>query len=296
MFKFGIVILFLLGIVTPEVIAQTMSDKQEPNWMKKIPSQTNETFKYETVSSFGDSLNDAREKCFAILMANSGLANGVVIVVNNNSSETINKIYNNGKLTEEIRYDGMTSINSKSSEVSLQVLTIDEYWEYSPNLGYYLTVLYAKSKNNEKAMFDEVEITKSYGMRGIWRSAIIPGWGQFYKGSKIKGAVFLGGTAALAGGIIFSENKRTTYNRNIAESYNSELKRYYANKSSTMSNARNICIGGAVALYIYNLIDAAVAPGAKRIKVTKSKVARHHFSVSPTIKQNMTGMALTYNF
>lgn len=270
--------LFLLG---ETVSAQyRSSDRIKPRWIHKLPVPTNPSFKYEMISASAQSLDDARKICLAELIANSGLKNGVVAITDSKSSDHLSQVWNNGKLTEQIEYDRHTTTHAKYDAVKLYIENIAEYWELDRSGNYYVTRLYAKSELGQAPLFDNVEQTSHYGARGLWRSVIIPGWGQFHKGANLKGGLILGGCAALAGGIVFAENQRSDYSRKIARTHNQELINKYATKRDHFATARNICIGAAGALYIYNLIDAIAAPGANWLKVSKRDV---DYSFSPMI-------------
>lgn len=259
------------------------SEKIKPQWLHKLPKPTNSTFMYETVSASASSLDGAREKCLAELIVNSGLKNGVVAISNNQSSERLSQVWNNGKLTERIEYDSHTTTKAQYNAVKLYVENIAEYWERDRSGNYYLTKLYAKSELDKAPLFDNVELTSRYGARGLWRSVIIPGWGQFYKGSYLKGGLILGGCAALAAGIVFTENQRSDYARKITRTHNQGLINSYSTKRDHFATARNICIGAAAALYVYNLIDAIAAPGARRIIVKRRKSKGVNYSFAPVV-------------
>lgn len=262
------------------------SEKIKPQWLHKLPKPTNPSFMYETVSASAPTLDAARRQCLAELVANSGLKSGVVAVSDNKSSEHLRQIWNNGKLTEKIEYDSHTSTYTKYDTVKLYVENIAEYWEQDRNGNYFLTKLYAKSELGKAPLFDNVELTTRYGGHGFWRSAIIPGWGQFYKGSYLKGGFILGGCAALAGGIVFTENQRSDYANKITRTHNQSLINSYATKRDHFATARNICIGAAAALYLYNLVDAIAAPGARRIIVKRRKGNSFNYSLVPEISTN----------
>lgn len=85
------------------------------------------------------SLDNAREKCLAELIANSGLKNGVVAISDNKSSERLSQIWNNGKLTERVEYDSHTSTHAQYDAIKLLVENIAEYWEPGSSGNYYLT-------------------------------------------------------------------------------------------------------------------------------------------------------------
>ena len=127
-----------------------------------------------------------------------------------------------------------------------------------------------RSVDNTTPRFDDVRLTTNYGARGLWRSAIVPGWGQFYKGSYVKGGLILGGSVLLAGGIIYTENMRQDYMNKIAKTHNTGNIRSYKNSADNFAMGRNICIGTLAALYVYNVVDAIVAPGARRVIMRKN--------------------------
>lgn len=259
------------------------SEKIKPQWLHKLPKPTNPSFLYETVAVSAPSLDNAREKCLAELIANSGLKNGVVAISDNKSSERLSQVWSNGKLTERVEYDSRTSTHVQYDAVKLHVENISEYWERDRSGDYYLTKLYAKSELGKAPLFDNIELTTRYGARGLWRSAIIPGWGQFHKGANLKGSLILGGCAVLAAGIVFTENQRSDYIRKIAQTHDVNQIKDYSTKADHFATARNICIGAAAALYLYNLIDAVAAPGARRIVVHRRSAAGKTYSFAPTV-------------
>ena len=180
----------------------------------------------------------------------------------------------------------MVNSTIQGKPVTLHALVIDEYEERKGDGKIYLTTLYARSQIDAIPSFDNITVTDSYGARGLWRSAIVPGWGQFHKGANLKGGLILGGCAALAAGIVFTENQRSDYVRKIGKTHSAELKRTYATKRDHFATGRNICIGAIAALYVYNLIDAVAAPGARRIVVHPRSGGRGTYAFAPTILNN----------
>lgn len=258
------------------------SDNIKPQWLHKQPKPTNSSFKYEVISVSAKSLDEARNKCLTELISSSGLSRGVIVSSDYKSKEKLSQEWINGKLTERVDYNSRTDISAKSKESEIFVENIDEYWTCDNTGTYYLTKLYAKSELGRTPLFDNVELTTKYGAQGFWRSAIVPGWGQFYKGSYLKGGLILGGTVALAGGIILTENQRADYEKKINKTHDAEIKRSYATKRDNLATGRNICIGAAAALYVYNLIDAIVAPGARRV-VVNQRASGRSYAFLPTI-------------
>lgn len=271
-------LLFVGGTATGQVVS---SEKIKPQWLHKLPKPSNPSFMYETVSASASTLDAAREKCLAELIAGSGLKNGVVAISSNQSSEQLSQVWQNGRLEEKVTYDSRTTTHAQYEAVKLHVEEIAEYWTRDRSGDYFLTKLYAKSELGTVPLFDNLELTTRYGARGLWRSAIIPGWGQFHKGAYLKGGMILGGCALLAGSAVFLDNQRSDYARKIARTHNQELINSYATKRDHYAAARNICIGAAAALYVYNLIDAIAAPGARRIIVGKRR--NIDYSLSPAV-------------
>ena len=258
----------------------------KPHWAHKLPKPTNNSFNYELDFSVASSLDEAREKSLAGIIANSGFENGVVIVTDYTSKIIDSQVLEDGK-TKNVQQENV-EINShvQGNEVTLHVKDVAEYWERDASGTYHLTKLYAKSISKEAPSFDEVSPTTKYGARGFWRSMIIPGWGQFHKGANLKGGLMLGGTAVLAAGIVFTEGQRADFNKRMLQTYDVNMIRSYQTKRDNFATSRNICIGAAAALYLYNLIDAIAAPGAERIVVKRRDARGNNYVLAPSVSMN----------
>lgn len=286
---FGLLLALMPSLFGVTASAQPRaSEKIRPQWLHKLPEPTNSTFRYEVISAQGNSLDAAREKCLAELIAESGLKNGIVAVSDYQTKERVTQNWVNGRLTEHVDYETNTTTSAKGSETKLYVENIAEYWTRDNSGGYYLTRLYAKSELNQAPLFDNVELTTRYGARGLWRSAIIPGWGQFHKGANLKGGLILGGSALLVAGIVYTSNMRSDYTAKITKTHDANLKKAYATKRDNFTTGRNICIGALSALYIYNLIDAIVAPGARRVVVKHRNNRGQVYAFTPVVLDNAT--------
>ncbi len=295
--KYRYILLLILSLsFSGEVFAQyAKSEKIRPQWLHKQPKPSNATFVYETDYATGKSLDDARTKSLNGLIAASGFESGVVVISDYNSKTVDSKVYSNGKLSDYQIDAFEANSHVKGNEVQLHVKSVAEYWTRDINGTVNLTTLYAKSLNGTPN-FDDVELTTKYGARGLWRSAIVPSWGQFHKGSNLKGGLILGGTVVLVGGIIFTENQRADYVSKIAKTHDVDIKRTYATKRDHFATGRNICIGAVAALYIYNLIDAIVAPGARRVVVKKRPNGNTYAFVPTVLEDNAPGMAVAMTF
>ncbi len=264
--KILIVLLALLPIMSA---AQQKSDRLRPQWVKSLPKASNQTFDYIILSADGYALSDARQNCFSELIAATGLEKGVTTVTDYASSEGEVVLWDNDRKSEYVESSFSMKSIVKGKPVTIYGIKIDEYWERDDDGKIHLKTLYMRSQIDKEPVFDKVKVTSMYGANGLWRSAIVPGWGQLYKGDQLKGGLVLGGTAVLVGGIVATETIRSDYARKINESHNVDERKLFAKRIDQFSTTRNICIGALGALYVYNIVDAIVAPGAKRIVVKK---------------------------
>lgn len=296
--KIFVSIIMMLSLFSTIASAQnsTSSDNIKPQWLNKLPIPTNSTFKYEIVRAEASTLDAARNKCLAELISSSGLSHGIVVSSQYNSNEKLSQVWNNGKLTEQINYNTETTTSAKSKENEIFVESIDEYWTRDNSGNYFLTKLYAKSELDRAPLFDNIELTTKYGVQGLWRSAIVPGWGQLYKGSTLKGGLIMGGTVVTIGGIIYTETMRKDYMNKISKTHNTNNMRAYKTRADNFATGRNICIGALGALYVYNLIDAIVAPGARRV-VVKQRPNGNTYAFLPTLSTEgdpMMSVSITF--
>lgn len=262
--------------------AQNSSDKVKPQWMHSLPVPTNSTFIYEVVTTTSNNLTDARAKAETTLISDAGFKSGVLVVTDHKSTRTVKQQFVNGKLTETVDRDATTTNTAKGQEIMLHASFIDEYWTRDDAGQYHLHRLYAKSELGKMPLYDNVELTTRYGNDPkVWGMALIPGVAQFYKRSTLKGGLILGGTVTLIGGIIATESMRSDYINKIDKTHNADNKRTYKNRADNMATGRNICIGALGALYVYNIIDAIVAPGARRIITTPACSNEFSFQWAP---------------
>lgn len=259
------------------------SDRLRPKWMQKMPEPENPTFRYETWTAAAPTLDEARQKSLAELVSNSGLSDGVVVTSDTRSSDTLSQVWVNGRLEERAGHDMVTDIRMKTGESRLYVKNIAEYWKRDRSGNYTLSRLYAVSQLDRAPLFDNVRLTSRYGARGLWRSAIVPGWGQMHKGQTLKGSLILGGCAVLATGIAVTEVNRQICMTQVSQTHEAYQKRIYAARMNSFAISRNICIGAAAALYVYGLIDAVVSPGAQRVVVLHRELDGISLTAAPAV-------------
>lgn len=288
-----ILCLLLLAIVCCQsAFSQTVRDNRlKPKWVSESLKPTNSSYKfYVSYVEVNGGIEIARAQSKAELCRIVQREENITVVEefdtqsneyndNGSSVENINKVYN-------------LKVTSDGKIVDLNYIKLDEYWdEYYNNgiktLRFY--TLYAVARPGVEPRFDDVYFTNRYGIKGMARS-LVPGWGQLYKGQKVKGACIMGGEVLLIGSVIVSENLRSSYIKKMKEQ--PKFFQTYNSKADNWANIRNVCIGAAAALYVYNLIDAAVSPGARYAVVKKAKLP----VMQPVACGDFSGISLAWYF
>jgi len=121
----------------------------------------------------------------------------------------------------------------------------------------------------------------------------VPGMAQIQKGCTGKGIGFIVGQVVTIGGIVTCEGLRATYVSKINTTKNPQQRQQYIDNAANMELARNICIAGAAAVYVWNVIDGIAANKKKKCKNCKG---RNHIVIVPYASPNNQGVALNYKF
>ena len=164
---------------------------------------------------------------------------------------------------------------------------VDEYIEYMPGQGYRVYLLVQTAKN-PTLDFESVNVTDRYpfSMR-----AFVPGMAQIHKGSTGKGIAFISAEVVMIGGVVAFECMRSYYDGKVSTTHNSDAVKAYIDNARVMSGLRNGFIAGAVAVYVWNVIDGIVAKGERHIMVGEASCR-----ISPYVVPDSGGIMLTLNF
>lgn len=268
----------LLWSISNKCFGQThRSDKITPSWVKSTPKNTSSSQRFIVVMDEGASLENIRKNRFVNL---------------------------ENYLEKEVQTQGSirTKVTQDSNDSYLDFITsvkgghykhqqIDEYWEMITPTLYRHFYLYSISTIGTYNEDIDIRVTSSYGVSALARS-IVPGWAQIYKGSPTKGYCIMGATVAGVAGVVVCENLRSSYIRKISEQPKNAL--YYSQQADNWENGRNIAIGATAAIYVYNIIDAIAAKGAKRVIVKNRNTS---YSAVPTVMSNgSAGLMVSVNF
>ena len=182
-------------------------------------------------------------------------------------------------------------LNEKTSiqghnELTTKAHILDTYTKYSG--GMYSVYLLVQVLKNPSYSFDPVHVSNKYPFSG---RVFVPGMAQIHKGQTGKGVGFITGEIAFIGGIVASEFLRQSYEDKVLSTHNNLLRKDYADKANICMLSRNIAIAGAVALYIWNIIDGAVAKGKTHIVTGDAQLF-----LAPYVSSETGGLALSIKF
>lgn len=287
--RFPLLAAVVLCMIAIPAFATQRSQGGKPRWLtSQLPKPKSQGYIFIKAEGSGKSLEEARQRL-------------VINLVDQLEGERHWKVDLGIKANETITRGGRSSINEdftieckeKDRTINATGRIIDEYWERSDYGVYFVTDLFTINDYNQPgkgSYLDDIHTTYSYGAAPVFGS-LIPGVGQFMKGSNLKGGLILGGTAVGAAAVIFTESQRAEYAKKMKE--HPEYIDFYRNKKSNWEVGRNIAIGATAALYVYNLIDAAVAPGRRRVVVGKRK---YDYALYPAVMDDFTGTSFGVGF
>lgn len=283
-----LLLVLLLFSAAIAISAAEKSDGLKPRWMtSSLPTPKSPGYIFISAQGSGSSLEEARQRALVNLTAKLEHERGLVV----SSTIKIEKTATRNSAPSKNQSFTLEA-SEKGKQINLTCRVVDEYWERTHGL-YMVTELYTvndQTAQGQGSYSDRIRLTTSYGAAPMFYS-LIPGVGQFVKGSNLKGGLFLGGTVVCAAAVVFCENQRADYAKKMKEK--PQYIDFYRNKKSNWQTGRNVAIGVTAALYAYNLIDALVAPGRRRVVVDRQTV---HYSAAPFITDDAAGISLALNF
>lgn len=263
---------------------------QKPAWIGNTPHEKNNTYKFVEIISYGSDISSAQSEAIKKLAQNEQLIKTVEVNVSTHKDRTINQEVINGAFNENINDITYVNLDINGKKMHLQANIIDEWGGMNDGIYELHTLFQVATSTNP--VFDRTYLTTSYGATPVVMS-IIPGLGQWYKGSKVKGICMFGAEAVAVAGIIFTDNQRASYVKKAKE--HPKFAVQYGNKADSWETGRNICIGVAAGIWIYNIVDAIVAKGARRVVVNHAD--GRGLSVAPYLDfDGAAGVSLAYKF
>jgi hypothetical protein len=281
----------LCWLTCPAIFAQSgASHPDKLPWVDGLFPAQRGAFEYRIARGEGATLSDARNDAFSGLLADLGNKAGVTV-----NSQTLAEIksnlnYNAGAENYQESSTNVTTHRIDREGFKASFTKVSEYYEYTRG-RYQLWELYEVSMSG--AAFTAVipEYTTHYGGTALWRSMILPGWGQFHKKKTGKGIFFLATEALLATGAIYSEMQRADNFRKSQETTNLTIIKEYRNRADNWELYRNIALGATAGVYLWNVLDAALAKG----KIKYAGIPRNmHLTVSESNGVPLYGIAFNF--
>ncbi len=240
---------------------------QKPKWAETSYFEEGQNSYIEVVTATGWEYNNAKEKALKAIVQRRSLA------VGSNAKVTLSG--------DAIQVDGTKDLIVKSR-------VLDEYYEKMPNGEYKAYLLVQTAKRPDLAL-DPVSITDEYPFSA---RVFVPGMAQIYKGSKGKGYSIIALQTLSVASIIFCESERSTNMKKAQEQ--PKFAKEYHGRAQNWETGRNVSIGVAAGVYIYNIIDALVAKGTPRIVI--SNADGRGLSFNPYISPEATGISFALHF
>lgn len=191
---------------------------------------------------------------------------------------------NGQRTTYTISFD-----NNGSREV-VYAQRVDDYTQLEDFVDnsfiYHFYQLYAISNPGVTApQFDDFSISRYYNAGVATALSIIPGMGQIYKKQNLKGWIFFATDIALFGTLVFSEIERHHYQNKRTTDKNPN----WHNEITTFKELSLFTAIGGVALWVYNIFDAAFCPIAPRVEVHRPNSPAIQMSFNPYIAPDYFG-------
>lgn len=262
--------------------------QSKPHWVSKKEAKfnkerSNDTYEFIKVENFGADINVLRQERLETLAFEIAARNG-----HNGSNAVIEPI---GEADNFGCYREARIIFEHPQRSVYQVYLIDDHEVFEDNFDltfdFTLYQIYAVSRCNVTPLFDDFNIVKSDNKQALVLS-LVPGMGQLYKEQKVKAYTIWGIEAGLIAASIIFENERSRLDR---------IDKIKGNRHSRVvgyEEFRNLSLIAAGVVYVYNLVDAAVSKGPRRLEVNKRNDAS--VSLAPAVFRDGAGVTFSLNF
>ncbi|MDE6105734.1 MAG: hypothetical protein K2F84_01400 [Bacteroidales bacterium] len=259
-------IILIVGLLLPAIACARGTVSEPPAWVDGFFQEENNSY-IEMVSASARSEAEARRQAAQTIMDRRSLATGRRVTV---------KQVQDGRI-----------VMSGEDNLTVKARIIDEYVQFEAP-DYYVVYLLVQTAKNPSYDFEKVWVTDRYPFSG---REFVPGMAQIYKGQVGKGVGFIVGEVAFIGGIVASECLRASYVSKMNATRNVKQRQVYADNANICALSRNISIAGAAAVYVWNIIDGAVAKGRKHVLIGDARL-----QFAPYAAPDVGGLALSLTF
>lgn len=281
------------------IFAVNRSDRLKPIWLTTTtPAPTSDSYFLVTAHGQAGSLEAARHAAInhlSMRLEDEHQYTFDVHVISNTQTQVLSS-HKNIDVSGERVTNTRSELRERDKKLVITFRSIDEYWKEKNGI-YEVDILFAVSNPNSynPGIFDNITTTTKYGAAGLL--SIIPGAGQMYKGDMAKGISFLVVDVACASGIVLCECTRAAYAAKITQQ--PQYAQQYSTRANNWSTGRNICIGVTAGIWLWNIIDAFAAKGARRVVVKPNKgyvTMTPSYQVNPITNTTDQGFGIAYHF
>lgn len=243
------------------ILAYNAVKAQAPQWKSGYFKELDNSY-IETASGRAKSVDDARNKAATEIIKRRDMATGASATVVN----------------------GTVTV---SGNVVVKSRILDEYVERN-DYGEYTVYILAQTAKHPDNTLELVTVTDHYPFSA---RSFVPGMQQLYKGQKAKGIMFIAAEVACVGGIVVSEGLHTSNINLINSTHNAQQRAQYTDKANMWQNVRNGFIAATAAVYVWNVVDALAAKGARYVKQGSAQ-----FALAPYTNGETVGFAMNVKF
>ena len=280
----NIITLFTVASLLCCALPASAQMQSKPHWVGNKESsynkrRSNDTYEIIKVENFGPDINVLRRERLEVLAMEISERNGhqgVPAVIEPIGAADSYGCYREARIIFELPRRSV-----------YRVLLIDDHEVFEDNLDmtfdFTLYQIYAVSRCNVEPLFDNFNIVKTDNAQATVLS-IIPGVGQLYKEQFAKAFTIWGLEAGLISAALIFEKERSKF-KGLGQ-HSREL---------GYEEFRNLSLMAAGVVYIYNLIDAAVSKGPRRLNIEKKSDTQ--MSIAPALfNDGSAGVAFSWSF
>ena len=264
----NIITLFIL-LFSTTIFSQKTNLVGKLPWVNGNLPSNSLNYNYKVTQGDGTTLEEAQTQALEALIFQLGSEQGFSV-----SSQTMintQSVVKNNKEDYSMDFQEKTIINQ--DEFKAIFSKIDEYFEETVDLmgnKIYRTWQLFVTGPSANQSIPKINYTNRYGMNDAgYRSLLVPGWGQFYKKNNTKGFLFLVGAAGSIGGFMYADNKHSFNMNRSLETNDLTLKKQFVQKAGDFTTIKNITLGAAAAIWIWNIVDATSSEGATKYAQNK---------------------------
>lgn len=256
---------YIVLVILGALLGQGTFAQKRPEWTNEGIKDARNSY-IECVTAEGFEPADARKRAMQLIVERRSLASGADVSVLFQGND--------------VKVEGSHDLIAKAR-------VIDEYVEQIEP-GRYRVYLLVQTAKNPTLAYENVKVTEHYLFSP---RVFVPGMAQLHKGSTMKGVLFIAGEAVAIGGIIAFEGLHSSKESKINATHDVTSRKKYIDDANDMKNVRNGFIAGAVAIYLWNVIDGITARGKKHIMIGQSRL-----HITPYAAPEAAGVRLCLNF